>query len=222
MKGTGLHRVSWKWVLAGEDTEEITLVWLVHSQLEPEKAANLERKHLFPFRQSPPRYNSSHCTTLESTDCPTSTTFKSKFVLSRLSSPAFQPAQITTGMGSPASVAASFPHPHAAKHPNLRAGPTSPSGHCCLPCACSDSGLQDVCVVKANQVVHLPSKRHHQVKNRWRMLATEGCLFSFPFFFPLMIQKASNSILALDLDQHILLSHGWCLHSNLNTCGWAC
>lgn len=199
----------------------MTPVWLVHSQDELEKAASLERKHLFPFRQSPPRYNSSHHTMLENTDSPTSTTFKSSW--NRAVCPHLLPSCLTSQQAwghrprqwPPSLVLAVLAQPNTQiaepvrlPHRGSAAGPVHVPTPVC----------QDICVVKANQIVHLPSRGHHQVKNRWRILAMEGYLF----FFPLMIQKASNSVLALALDQHILLSHGWCLHSNLNTCGWAC
>jgi len=98
----------------------------MHSPNELEKSASLERKHLFPFRQSPRRYNSSHCTTLENTDSPTSITFKRSWY--RAVCPRLLPSHLTSQQTSPA---ASFPHPGSpctAKHPKPQSQPGFPIG----------------------------------------------------------------------------------------------
>lgn len=163
----------------------MTPVWLVHSQDELEKAASLERKHLFPFRQSPPRYSSSYCTTLENTDSPTSTTFKSSWC--QAVCPRLLPSHLTSQQARghwphqqpPSLILAVVLHQSSQTAEPVR---LPHQGSAASPLHVQTPVCQDVCVVKANQIVHLPSKGHHQVKNRWSMLATEGCLFFFFFF----------------------------------------
>lgn len=156
----------------------MTPFWLVHSQDELAKAVSLERKCLFPFRQSPPRYKQLPLHHARKHRFSHQHHLQASLVLSVL---ACFPAT-----SHPSGHRDHWSHqqpPSLVLAANIQITEFPHQGRAANPVHAQTLVCQDVCVVKANQIVHLPSKGHHQVKNRWRMLATEGYLFFFFSFF---------------------------------------